>query len=114
MKLKSTTIDKCLRPRAEQSSEVIMKNNSDFRSRFEISIPVVLAPMGGGPSTPELAAAVSNAGGLGSLAAAYSSPERIQQDMARVRELTKRPFAVNLFSPSRLPQPGIIEPVAEF
>ena len=38
-----------------------------------MSIPVVLAPMGGGPSTPELVAAVSNAGGLGSLAAAYSN-----------------------------------------
>jgi nitronate monooxygenase len=91
-----------------------MSTKSDFLSRFEMTIPVVLAPMGGGPSTPELAAAVSNAGGLGSLAAAYSSPERIQQDMARVRELTKRPFAVNLFSPSRLPQPGSLGPIAEF
>ena len=42
-----------------------------------MTIPVVLAPMGGGPSTPELVAAVSNAGGLGSLAAAYSNGERI-------------------------------------
>ena len=91
-----------------------MNSKSDFTDRFELTIPVVLAPMGGGPSTPELAAAVSNAGGLGSLAAAYSSPERIQQDIARVRELTQRPFAVNLFSPSRLPQPGSTEPVAEF
>jgi nitronate monooxygenase len=91
-----------------------MKNNLDFRRRFEMAIPVVLAPMGGGPSTPELTAAVSNAGGLGSLAAAYSSPERIQQDIARVRELTSRPFAVNLFSPSRLPQPGNPDPVTAF
>lgn len=91
-----------------------MTNNSDFRSRFEMTIPVVLAPMGGGPSTPELTAAVSNAGGLGSLAAAYSSPERIQQDIAKIRELTKRPFAVNLFSPSRLPQPGSADSVGEF
>ena len=29
---------------------------TDFRRRFEMTIPVVLAPMGGGPSTPELAA----------------------------------------------------------
>jgi nitronate monooxygenase len=64
-----------------------------------MTIPVVLAPMGGAPSTPELAAAVSNAGGLGSLAAAYSSPDRIRQDVAKIRELTSRPFAVNLFSP---------------
>lgn len=63
-----------------------------------MTIPVVLAPMGGGPSTPELAAAVSNAGGLGSLAAAYSSSDKIREDVARVRQLTSRPFAVNLFS----------------
>lgn len=91
-----------------------MNSKTDFTHRFELTIPVVLAPMGGGPSTPELAAAVSNAGGLGSLAAAYSSPERIQQDIARVRELTPRPFAVNLFSPGRLPQPGNVNRVAEF
>jgi nitronate monooxygenase len=34
-------------------------------------IPIVLAPLAGGPSTPELAAAVSNAGGLGFLASGY-------------------------------------------
>lgn len=73
---------------------------NEFCRRFQMSIPVVLAPMGGGPSTPELCAAVSNAGGLGSLAAAYSSPERITTDIARVRELTSQPFAVNLFSPA--------------
>jgi nitronate monooxygenase len=55
--------------------------------------------MAGGPSTPELAAAVSNAGGLGSLGAAYTSPEKIAEDVAAVRRLTERPFAVNLFAP---------------
>jgi nitronate monooxygenase len=61
---------------------------NNFRRKYGLSIPVVLAPMGGGPSTPELVAAVSNAGGLGSLAAAYSSGERIGQDIAAVRKLT--------------------------
>jgi nitronate monooxygenase len=80
-----------------------------------MTIPVVLAPMGGGPSTPELTAAVSNGGGLGSLAAAYSTPERIEQDIARVRELTRRPFAVNLFSPpAQLPPVEDASPVAGF
>jgi nitronate monooxygenase len=80
-----------------------------------MSIPVVLAPMGGGPSTPELCAAVSNAGGLGSLAAAYSSPEKITQDIARVRELTSRPFAVNLFSPAAMePLRGDVQAVSQF
>lgn len=71
--------------------------------------------MGGDPSTPELAAAVSNAGGLGSLAAAYSNPERIAKDIARIRELTPRPFAVNLFSPqAQLPLGGDTGAVAKF
>jgi len=73
---------------------------NDFCRKHGLDIPVILAPMGGDPSTPELASAVSNAGGLGSLAAAYSNPERIAKDIARIRELTARPFAVNLFSPS--------------
>jgi len=76
-----------------------MAANRDFRQQFEMTVPIVLAPMGGDPSTPDLTAAVSNAGGLGSLAAAYSTPEQIVQNVARVRALTRRPFAVNLFSP---------------
>ena len=80
-----------------------------------MTIPVVLAPMGGGPSTPELVAAVSNAGGLGSLAAAYSNGERIAQDIAAIRKLTRRPFAVNLFSPqAQLPLKDGVKAVADF
>lgn len=88
---------------------------NDFCRKYGLSIPVVLAPMGGGPSTPELVAAVSNAGGLGSLAAAYSNAERIQQDIAKVRELTARPFAVNLFSPqAQLPLNDRVSAVSDF
>jgi nitronate monooxygenase len=54
--------------------------------------------MAGGPGTPELAAAVSNAGGLGSLGAAYWSPAEIVESIRRTRALTTRPFAVNLFA----------------
>jgi nitronate monooxygenase len=61
-----------------------------------LEIPVIGAPMGG-IGTPELAAAVSNAGGLGILPCAYSTPEKIAEDIAKVRQLTKRPFGVNLF-----------------
>jgi nitronate monooxygenase len=70
---------------------------NDFLDRVGIQHPVILAPMAG-PGTPELAAAVSNAGGLGSMPAAYLSPEQIASDIRRVRELTDRPFAVNLFA----------------
>lgn len=66
--------------------------------------PVILAPMAGGISTPALVAAVSEAGGLGSLGAAYLTPQQISAEIAAVRGLTKRPFAVNLFAPQALPQ----------
>lgn len=88
---------------------------NDFCRKYGLSIPVVLAPMGGGPSTPELVAAVSNAAGLGSLAAAYSTADRIQQDIATIRKLTTRPFAVNLFSPqAQLPLNNGVDAVSAF
>lgn len=58
----------------------------------------MLAPMGGGPSTPELVAAVSGAGGLGWLAGAYLSPRQILEQVAEVRRRTYRPFGINLFT----------------
>lgn len=66
----------------------------------KLQVPVVAAPMAGGPSTPALAAAVSNAGGLGFLAGGYRTPEALAADIARARELTDRPFGVNLFVPT--------------
>jgi nitronate monooxygenase len=68
--------------------------------RLGIDLPIVSAPMGGGPSTPALVAAVSEAGGLGSLAGGYSSPDRLRADIAAVRAATSKPFAVNLFAPT--------------
>ena len=68
--------------------------------RLGIELPIVAAPMGGGPSTPALVAAVSEAGGLGSLAGGYLSPDRLRKDIAAVREATSKPFAVNLFAPT--------------
>jgi nitronate monooxygenase len=65
----------------------------------ELQHPIVLAPLAGGTSTPELTAAVSEAGGLGFLASGYLSPEALEERMARVRELTDAPFGVNLFVP---------------
>nr|WP_231713224.1 nitronate monooxygenase [Arthrobacter sp. zg-Y769] len=60
---------------------------------------VVGAPMAGGPSTPALAAAVSNAGGLGFLAAGYKTAEAVAAEITAARELTGKPFGVNLFVP---------------
>jgi nitronate monooxygenase len=63
------------------------------------SIPIVLAPLAGGPSTPELAAAVSNAGGLGFLASGYLPTAELADRRRRLDELTARPFGVNVFVP---------------
>jgi nitronate monooxygenase len=60
--------------------------------------PIVQAPMGAGPSTPELAAAVAGAGGLGFLAAGYKSADGLAAEIAATRELTES-FGVNLFVP---------------
>lgn len=63
--------------------------------------PIVAAPMAGGPSTPQLAAAVSQAGGLGFLGAGYLSVDRLAEDIAETRKLTSAPFGVNVFMPER-------------
>lgn len=55
--------------------------------------------MAGGATTPELVAAVSNAGGLGSLGAGYMPADELRLAIHRVRTLTTHPFAVNLFIP---------------
>src|SRR3954447_22302456 len=64
----------------------------------ELAIPIVQAPMAGGPSTPALAAAVSEAGGLGFVAAGYKTPDAMAEDIAAVRAATARPFGVNVFA----------------
>jgi nitronate monooxygenase len=61
--------------------------------------PVIQAPMAGGADTPELVAAVGNAGGIGFIGAAYLTPEQIADSARRVRELTPRRFGINLFAP---------------
>ena len=54
----------------------------------ELSLPVVGAPMAGGISTPLLVAAVSDAGGLGMLAAGYRTPEQLATDLGITLSLT--------------------------
>jgi nitronate monooxygenase len=69
-----------------------------FLASIGVDHPIVLAPLGGGPSTPALVAAVSGAGGLGILGAPYLSPDELRDACARIRERTARPFGVNLFA----------------
>jgi nitronate monooxygenase len=77
-------------------------------------LPIVQAPMGGGPSTPELAAAVGEAGGLGFLAAGYRSVDAVRADLAKLRALSRRAFGVNLFAPPAAPgDPAAVARYAE-
>lgn len=76
----------------------------------QLDVPIVQAPLGGGPSTPELTAAVAKAGGLGFLAAGYKTPEAVRADFGRLRELSDRPFGVNLFAPpGPVADPDVLE-----
>jgi nitronate monooxygenase len=68
-----------------------------------VSVPIVGAPLAGGPSTPALAAAVCEGGGLGFVAAGYKTTSGVADDIAEVRRMTERPFGVNVFFPTRLP-----------
>lgn len=76
-------------------------------------IPVVLAPLAGGPSTPELCAAVSDAGGLGFLAAGCLSSSQLATRIDRTLALTRRPFGVNLFVPGTYGESSPVEAYAQ-
>lgn len=67
----------------------------------ELGVRVLSAPMAGGPSTPALAAAVTNAGGLGFLAAGISSAEDLADAIFTARKLTSGALGVNLFVPQQ-------------
>ncbi len=75
-----------------------MQRFRKLASMMGIEHAIILAPMAGGTSTPALVAAVSNAGGLGSLGAGYMTPEDIAKAIAEIHERTDKPFAVNLFA----------------
>jgi nitronate monooxygenase len=66
---------------------------------LSLAHPIIQAPLAGGGDTPNLVAAVSNAGGLGFIGAAYLTPDQIYDTSATVRRLTPRPFGINLFAP---------------
>ncbi len=76
-----------------------------FTELLGLRLPIVQAPMAGGLSTPRLVAAVSEAGGLGSLAGGMVGPDELRSLIRQTRALTRRPFAVNLFAPLPPPSP---------
>ncbi|MFI5510879.1 nitronate monooxygenase [Mycobacterium sp. NPDC051804] len=74
----------------------------------DLSVPIIVAPMAGGPSTPELAAAGTNAGGLGFVPGGYLTAEVFADRVAKARQLATGPIGANLFAP----QPSAGTPAA--
>lgn len=66
---------------------------------MQFQIPIVQAPLAGGPSTSTLTAAVCEAGGFGFLAAGYRATQEVREEIATLRAQTSRPFGVNVFMP---------------
>ncbi|KAB8138092.1 nitronate monooxygenase [Gracilibacillus oryzae] len=67
---------------------------------LNIKYPIIQAPMAGGVTTSKLVAEVSNAGGLGMIGAGYMPPEKIREQIREIKQLTDRPFGINLFVPN--------------
>jgi nitronate monooxygenase len=78
--------------------------------KFGLRLPLIQAPMAGGPSSQDLVAACSAAGALGSFGFAYTQPDDMRRQAAFVRSKTERPFGINLFVS---PLPGAIEPAGQ-
>ena len=76
-----------------------------FAKKLGLRLPLIQAPMAGGPSSQELVAAASAAGALGSFGFAYTQPDHMKQQAEWLRNKTAKPFGVNLFVS---PQPASV------
>jgi NAD(P)H-dependent flavin oxidoreductase YrpB (nitropropane dioxygenase family) len=87
----------------------LREQRSNMGSPFSglgVGVPVLAAPMAGGPGTPALVTAAGRAGSIGFLAAGYKTPLAMAEEIAAVRA-TGVPFGVNLFAPNPVPvEPG--------
>ncbi|MBM7646258.1 nitronate monooxygenase [Scopulibacillus daqui] len=76
-----------------------MWHENELAEYLDIRYPIIQAGMAGGVTTAELVAAVSNAGALGCLGAGYMNPEDMRKSIRQIKQLTERPFGVNVFIP---------------
>lgn len=74
-----------------------MWNKTKITELLGIQYPILQGPMGGGFSTAELLATVSNAGGLGSFGAYTLSPEEIREAGKAIKAKTNKPYNINLW-----------------
>lgn len=80
-----------------------MSLSTPLTERFNLACPIIQAPMAGGGDTPDLVAAVCEAGGMGFIGGAYLTPDQITSASQAIRGRTNRAFGINLFAP--LPPP---------
>jgi len=80
-----------------------MTSRPSLTERLGLRHPIIQAPLAGGGDTPELVAAVGEAGGFGFIGAAYLTPPQIADAARAVKAHTGRPFGVSLFAPLRAP-----------
>ncbi|GGF26694.1 putative nitronate monooxygenase [Halobacillus andaensis] len=83
-----------------------MGKNNEVTAQLKIDYPIIQAGMAGGITTPELVAAVSNAGGLGTLGAGYMNIEDLKRSLQDIKQQTTCSFGVNIFIPE---YPDIVE-----
>jgi nitronate monooxygenase len=76
-------------------------NETAVSSKLCIIYPVIQAPMAGGITSPELVAAVSGFGAMGSVGAGYLTAEQLKEQVVKIKGLTRKPFSVNLFVPEK-------------
>lgn len=76
-----------------------MWNENKVTEILNIKYPIIQAGMAGGITTPELVASVSNSDALGNIGAGYMNSEQLRDSIKKVKQLTNKPFGVNLFVP---------------
>jgi nitronate monooxygenase len=84
-----------------------MSTGQNLLQRLGFDHPIIQAPMAGGGDTPDLVAAVCNAGALGFIGGAYLTPQQIVEASRATRAKTSRPFGINLFAPQLPAESGI-------
>jgi nitronate monooxygenase len=84
-----------------------MSTGQSLLQRLQFDHPIIQAPMAGGGDTPDLVAAVCNAGALGFIGGAYLTPQQIVEACRAVRAKTSRAFGINLFAPQLPVESGI-------
>ncbi|MFD1363453.1 NAD(P)H-dependent flavin oxidoreductase [Lentibacillus salinarum] len=71
---------------------------NELMRKLGIDVPIIQAGMAGGITTPDMVAAVSEAGALGTIGAGYMRDAALKADIQAIRQITDKPFAVNVFA----------------